>query len=606
MPKRRSNVLRGADSDEDESAQQPVATGRAGLGGLRLTKALLGEEDLAELRAALTVQQSARNPRWGAPPPFAVFRETEHLISVPRHFPLKPALREAARPALCAGEAATLIFRGSLTPLQEQAVRAMREAYDREGGGILSLYCGGGKTVCALRLVADVGQRTLVVVHKEFLVEQWIERIRHFLPEARIGRIKQNVAEVHGTDVVVGMLQSLTRRGDEYSLGGFGHVVVDECHHICARSFSSLLFGVGGVGCRLLGLSATATRSDGLTQVLHWFMGATAFSATRGAAAARRVRVRRLRGSGGDAVGGGSGVEIVSALAEDERRSRRVAALVAALAASGRKVLVLSDRRAHLLSLQPLVLEAAAAASPAAASRLPEAASQPAADTQPAADSQPVADSQPAAGAAAVGAVSVDFYLGGMRASQLRDAAEKSVLLGTYGMSSEGLDIAALDTLVLATPRANVEQSVGRIMRGGAANEPLVVDVVDGGAYCARLASKRLSLYRSAGYQLDDVGGGGDGSDGGDVDGDAASDADEDAVADTGAGAADDGEAAEGAGQGSAGAVVGAAGARGGSGDVRVLIDGFRFRPQVHAQGACAAGSTHSAGGLVRSKYFAC
>lgn len=589
MPKRRSNVLRGADSDEDESA-----TGRAGLGGLRLTKALLGEEDLAELRAALTVQQSARNPRWGAPPPFAVFRETEHLISVPRHFPLKPALREAARPALCAGEAATLIFRGSLTPLQEQAVRAMREAYDREGGGILSLYCGGGKTVCALRLVADVGQRTLVVVHKEFLVEQWIERIRHFLPEARIGRIKQNVAEVHGTDVVVGMLQSLTRRGDEYSLGGFGHVVVDECHHICARSFSSLLFGVGGVGCRLLGLSATATRSDGLTQVLHWFMGATAFSATRGAAAARRVRVRRLRGSGGDAVGGGSGVEIVSALAEDERRSRRVAALVAALAASGRKVLVLSDRRAHLLSLQPLVLEAAAAASPAAASRLPEAAS------------QPVADSQPAAGAAAVGAVSVDFYLGGMRASQLRDAAEKSVLLGTYGMSSEGLDIAALDTLVLATPRANVEQSVGRIMRGGAANVPLVVDVVDGGAYCARLASKRLSLYRSAGYQLDDVGGGGDGSDGGDVDGDAASDADEDAVADTGAGAADDGEAAEGAGQGSAGAVVGAAGARGGSGDVRVLIDGFRFRPQVHAQGACAAGSTHSAGGLVRSKYFAC
>ncbi|EOD28260.1 hypothetical protein EMIHUDRAFT_234858 [Emiliania huxleyi CCMP1516] len=406
MPKRRSNVLRGADSDEDESA----ATGRAGLGGLRLAKALLGEEDLAELRAALTVQQSARNPRWSAPPPFAVFRETEHLISVPRHFPLKPALREAARPALCAGEAATLIFRGSLTPLQEQAVRAMREAYDREGGGILSLYCGGGKTVCALRLVADVGQRTLVVVHKEFLVEQWIERIRHFLPEARIGRIKQNVAEVHGTDVVVGMLQSLTRRGDEYSLGGFGHVVVDECHHICARSFSSLLFGVGGVGCRLLGLSATATRSDGLTQVLHWFMGATAFSATRGAAAARR----------------------------DERRSRRVAALVAALAASGRKVLVLSDRRAHLLSLQPL----------------------------------------------------------------LRDAAEKSVLLGTYGMSSEGLDIAALDTLVLATPRANVEQSVGRIMRGGAANEPLVVDVVDGGAYCARLASKRLSLYRSAGMPL--------------------------------------------------------------------------------------------------------
>ena len=138
MPKRRRMVLRDADSDEDESAPQPAATGRAGLGGLRLAKALLGEEDLAELRAALTVQQSARNPRWGAPPPFAVFRETEHLISVPRHFPLKLVLREAARPAPCAGEAATLIFRGSLTPLQEQAVRAMREAYDREGGGILS------------------------------------------------------------------------------------------------------------------------------------------------------------------------------------------------------------------------------------------------------------------------------------------------------------------------------------------------------------------------------------------------------------------------------------------------------------------------------------
>jgi len=196
-------------------------------------------------------------------------------------------------------------FNGTLNDMQKKATEACMDSFDKHRGGILSLYCGAGKTVCALHLAATLRRKTLVVVGKSFLCDQWEERARHFLPAVRIGRIRQDVIDVGGRDVVIAMLQSLVARGEEYPTQDFGTVIVDECHHICARAFSRALFSIGalrhtrtrtpsnsgagqGGGCVsgaavagkaslssevcLLGLSATPQRKDGLTDCLHWLL----------------------------------------------------------------------------------------------------------------------------------------------------------------------------------------------------------------------------------------------------------------------------------------------------------------------------------------------
>ena len=149
----------------------------------------------------------------------------------------------------------------------------------KAGHGVLSLPCGYGKTTVSLAIASKLGYRTMIIVHKQFLADQWRERIQQFCPGATIGVVQQNKKEVN-CDFVIAMLQSLSLK--EYSFSDFesiGTVIVDEAHHICAKVFSQSLFKL----CprHIYGLSATPERKDGLTKVLHWFMGPTFFAVER-------------------------------------------------------------------------------------------------------------------------------------------------------------------------------------------------------------------------------------------------------------------------------------------------------------------------------------
>ena len=121
---------------------------------------------------------------------------------------------------------------------QNEALRKGVEA----GHGILSLDCGFGKTVTAIAIACKLKYRTMIVVHKEFLANQWEEKIKQFCPDATIGRVQQNKLETN-CDFVIAMLQSLSTR--EYQSNDFdsiGTMIVDEAHHICAKVFSQSLF----------------------------------------------------------------------------------------------------------------------------------------------------------------------------------------------------------------------------------------------------------------------------------------------------------------------------------------------------------------------------
>tara|TARA_B110000046_G_scaffold70199_1_gene78177 strand:- start:1356 stop:1976 length:621 start_codon:yes stop_codon:yes gene_type:complete len=168
-----------------------------------------------------------------APDSFCAYALDDNRLSVPRCY----GYAQWGAPetvALVEGAHLSVPFIGTLNPLQTTATHTMLERLAKPPhGGMLLLPCGYGKTVCALYIAHKLGRRTLVLVHKSFLVQQWQERVRAFLPGASVGRIQQNTVDADA-DVVVGMLQSMSRRDyGAATLAQFGTVIIDEVrkHH---------------------------------------------------------------------------------------------------------------------------------------------------------------------------------------------------------------------------------------------------------------------------------------------------------------------------------------------------------------------------------------
>ena len=442
----------------------PCPTQRVGLlrRMYRVPLCVLSEGEVSLAKSELTLKPPEGGYDGEEGEPLVLWRETEKALYVPRFYGERvwgPPCEDRSG----VGDEVSLTFCGELDPARRQveAAEAVWSAFERGHGGCLHLPCGMGKTSLALWLAARLGRRTLVLVHKEFLVSQWRERVSQFLPGASVGVVQGPRAEVD-SDVVLGMMQSVSKR--EYPAGtfdGFGLVVVDECHRVCARTFSRCL---PKVGCRrMLGLTATPERKDGFGAVMSLHLGPVLFSASRDGGGVSVVRHVCDLGPSPLEVTYASGKvgisTMVTWLTRHRGRNELVRRLVSDELREGRRVLLLSERREHLREL----LEWAEARH---------------------------------------GAGTAGLYLGGMRRSDLEATEGRRLVLGTYAMSSEGLDIRGLHTLVLATPRTSVEQSIGRILRDADGTERRVLDLVDPYSVFAGQARKRSAFYSGAGYSV--------------------------------------------------------------------------------------------------------
>ena len=210
---------------------------------------------------------------------YFVYRESNNKIYVPQHYGIKN-FGKPTRVELSEGENIDLEFNGQLRDYQIPVV----EKFIKEttlnntvngfnyGGGLLELFCAWGKTAASLYILSKIKKKTIVVVHKEFLMNQWIERIQQFLPTARIGRIQGQIIDIENKDIVLCMLQSLSMKDYPSSMFDcFGFMIVDEVHHISSEVFSNSLFKI--VTRYILGLSATMNRKDGTTYVFKMFLG---------------------------------------------------------------------------------------------------------------------------------------------------------------------------------------------------------------------------------------------------------------------------------------------------------------------------------------------
>jgi|APCry1669189534_1035231.scaffolds.fasta_scaffold09708_4 superfamily II DNA or RNA helicase len=415
-----------------------------------------------EIKRELTVRP-VENALGIQPPSFKVYRVgKDGSLLVPRYYGCErfgaPAHDRRADPI----RTPRLTFVGRLREQTRQpdAFAAGVKAFEERGGGVLSLPCGFGKTTVALALSAHLKVRTMIIVHKEFLANQWVEKIKEFCPGASIGRVQGDTFDIE-KDFVIGMIQTMcTREFDPKLFESIGLLIVDEAHHIGAPAFSQFSFKI----CPrfTLGLTATPTRKDGLTRLLYWFLGPEFFKVER--TDQKTTKVVTLKYSS-DAFKESPPVTrfgkinmagMINILTELEDRNNLIIKTVNEVLTENRRVLVLTDRREHCFFLLSKLGSKAG------------------------------------------------LYIGGMKEEDLNESAKKQVVVATFQLAHEGLDIPVLDTVILATPRSDIKQSIGRIMREtkGKLNDPLIFDIADQWSVFFSMYMKRLRVYREGGFKL--------------------------------------------------------------------------------------------------------
>ena len=402
---------------------------------------------------------------------FAVYRYVNSLYQVPIYYALKKGLVEESKlnsmminieNSRNYNKSNQWTFNGELKAHQKKANVCITNAYKNDMGCILSLDCGMGKTVVALSMISRMRLKTLVIVHKEFLANQWITRIREFLPNVTIGRIQGSTIDID-KDITIGMLQSISMKDYGNIFDSFKHVIIDECHHIAAKVFSNAMIKIRTS--YRLGLSATPERVDGLSKVLTWFLGDICLSMKSDTINNTIVRTIKYDPVNKDVELTNQGnvciPRMITNIVTDEIRLDLLCNTINDIIKSDttRKILVLSDRREHLISI-----------------------------------SKKMEYKYPT--------ITTGLYIGGMKQESLDFSCNADVLLSTYIMTSEGFDLASLNTLIFATPKSNIHQCVGRIHRKKHIINPLIIDIVDKISIFYGQYKKREKFYKENNYEI--------------------------------------------------------------------------------------------------------
>ena len=426
--------------------------------------------------------QAMRLSTWEKPRVVACAEDLPAHIGLPRgcidevlalfeSLKIKPRLQDKRTP----GTPLDLTFSGTLRPEQETAAAAM-QAHET---GVLAATTAFGKTVLAAHLIAARGVNTLILVHRQQLMEQWVERLSSFLdlPTKQIGRLGGGKKKLTGT-LDVALIQSLVRKGAvDDRVADYGHLVIDECHHLSAHSFE--LVARRAKARFVLGLSATVTRKDGHHPIIFMQCGPVRHRVDAKQQADARpfshhvivhpTGLRQIAESDSD-----RRIEYQNLCAEiirSEPRNTMIRDDVLAAIKAGRSPLVLTERTEHIATLAELI--------------------------------------QPHV-------THLIILQGGMGRKSLREAMarlanapeeESRVVIATGKFVGEGFDDSRLDTLFLTMPvswRGIVAQYAGRLHRlHHGKREVHIHDYADLDIpMLSRMFDKRCEGYEAVGYTI--------------------------------------------------------------------------------------------------------
>ena len=435
--------------------------------GYTVSKKDFNFQGIETLKEKLTARPAQGYVCGGVAKSFPIYRESLNKMYLPRYFGTEH-FGPFQTSSIPEGDNIDVAFCGTLREHQHVPVKTFLDTVLHSGsggGGIISVPCSHGKTVEAIYLIAALKKKTLIIVHKEFLVNQWIERMREFLPDARVGRIQGQIIDIEDKDVVIAMLQSISMKTYESgTFDSFGFTVVDECHHISSEVFSNALFQI--VTKYTLGLSATVERKDGTSFVLHWFLGPIIYKFEGKEehdvtvyALEYKTKDSKFNEVETDYRGNVQFSSMISKLCAFRDRSDFIVRVIENLiiANPDEQIMVLGHNRCLLVYLYDEVVKK--------------------------------------------GFATVGYYMGGMKQIALTESESKQIIIGTYGIAAEGLDIKSLNTLVMVTPKSDVVQVAGRILRTKH-RAPKIVDIVDSHSVFTSQWSKRRAYFKRCNYDI--------------------------------------------------------------------------------------------------------
>ncbi len=434
--------------------------------GYTLYKTQLDANELRFIKSTLTVKPNMSIGISNNIESFPIYRECANKIYVPRFFGVKQ-FGEPNITKLSPGLEINVKFTGTMRDYQENIVKKYINHINNinGGGGLLDISPGRGKTVMALKIIEQLKVKTLVIVHKTFLLNQWIERINQFLPNAKVGKIQGEIIDIENKDIVIGMLQSLSMK--DYYIGmfkEFGLCIYDEVHHLSAQVFSQTMMKI--VTKYSLGLSGTMTRKDGLSKVFKMFLGDVFHKELLKTNNNVNVRLYKYEVDDDDFNevlydfrGNPLYSSMISKLCNYNRRTEFILEILKNLLDENQsqQILILGHNRNLLHYLFDAIIDRN------------------------------------------IG--SVGYYLGGMKEAQLKESENKKIIIATYSMASEGLDIKTLSTLIMATPKTDICQSVGRILRTND-HDPLIIDIIDSHKIFQNQFNKRNQYYKKNDYNI--------------------------------------------------------------------------------------------------------
>jgi superfamily II DNA or RNA helicase len=442
--------------------------------GYAIKKSSLSDIQTHYLRSELTVAPKVMDKFQKMTPHFPIYYESSTRFYVPRHWgkkqfgepevdivpeglPLPPAIS----------------FRTAFPPHDFQ-IEIMKLFLEKGANGLICVPCGYGKTFMALNLAVQIKKRFLIVVDKEFLMNQWKSEIENFIQGARVGILQSTKAQIDKDkyDITICMIQTICRR--EFPEGFFeeyGLTIFDECHHLGAAYFCQALKKIQTK--YMLGLSATPDREDGLTRVFESFLGDPVYKNTQRAPDAEAV-VKAVWFDSEDPAykeipvnwrGEPITAKLLNQVAECEERNQKTMRILEEYARDPKRfILILSDRISQLEWFEK-ALQATT--------------------------------------------FRTGYYIGGMKQSILDDNADKcQILLATYQMASEAFSVKKLNTVILATPRKNVQQSTGRIFRERIEERkvaPHIIDIIDSHDCHRRRWFVRQRFYKECKYTIQHI-----------------------------------------------------------------------------------------------------
>ena len=537
--------------------------------GYTIYKKDLDEKKTKKLIKDLTIKPFTLGGPVGFTPKFPVYRESSAKYYIPRYYG-EEHFGPPQEIKINNGIDIDVLYTGKLRDYQEPVVNKYINYVLKQqtAAGLLELPCAWGKTSGSLYILSQLKKKTLVIVHKEFLMNQWVERIQQFIPNARIGRIQGQIIDIEDKDIVLCMLQSLVLKDyPDNTFESFGFTIIDEVHHISSQSFSNALFKI--VTKYMLGLSATMERKDGTTDVFKMFLGQVIHKAVRNTED-NIVTIKCLQYKSDDPIfnevildykGNPQSASMISKLCDSGHRTDFIIKMLidyllkdnvtydeyisykknmdenipyCNYCNKNTNYLVKNKCCNQVLYCMPCMEDIIEKAKTTVIEKLNKKTGKIVCSKQrpkcPACSHillyeqnyienpllKPLEEVHVIMLAHNLNVLEyiykklicknlapVGYYIGGMSESELKASEKRQVLCGSYTMCAEGLDIPTLTTEFFITPKTDIEQCVGRILRAKhPITPPIVFDIVDQHDNFQSQFKKRKIFYKKNGYRI--------------------------------------------------------------------------------------------------------